>query len=127
MWISVVQTHNVCVCVCVGSVHLLNDGTAQHQQQQLSDVSFDNWEIDPRSVELGVEIGQGAFGRVLTGFYRNQQVAIKVLKGMCYLTFYYYCYVRRNLTLGHNPPVRSPSPQYIHVDGTKAPKVAGET
>ena len=66
-----------------GSVHLLNDA----QQQQQSDVRFDNWEIDPRNVALGVEIGQGAFGRVLTGFYHNQQVAIKVLKGILYSCF----------------------------------------
>ena len=59
-------------------MRLLNDGT---DQQQLSDVTVDDWEIDPRHVALGVEIGQGAFGRVLTGFYCTQQVAIKVLKG----------------------------------------------
>ena len=74
---------------CVGSLHLLNDSNVQHQQPQpqqqqlqLSDVNVDDWEIDPRHVTLGVEIGQGAFGRVLTGFYHNQQIAIKVLKGM---------------------------------------------
>jgi len=41
----------------------------------------DEWEIDPRKVSLGIEIGQGAFGRVLTGYYQEKEIAIKVLKG----------------------------------------------
>ena len=41
----------------------------------------DEWELDSRDVILGVELGQGAFGLVLTGFYQNKQIAIKVLKG----------------------------------------------
>jgi len=86
-------------------VHLLNDGTAHHrhqqqqqqqQQQQLSDVSADDWEIDPRHVALGVEIGQGAFGRVLTGFFRDQQVAIKVLKGTVRCHFLSYRLLTQN-------------------------------
>lgn len=43
--------------------------------------TVDEWEIDPREVSLGVEIGQGAFGRVLTGYYRDKEIAIKVLRG----------------------------------------------
>src|SRR6218665_3967395 len=43
--------------------------------------TVDEWEIDPREGSLGVEIGQGAFGRVLTGYYRDKEIAIKVLRG----------------------------------------------
>lgn len=42
---------------------------------------MDHWEVDPRQVSLGVEIGQGAFGRVLTGYYNKKEIAIKVLRG----------------------------------------------
>lgn len=41
----------------------------------------DEWELDPRDVSLGRELGEGAFGRVMTGFYKDQKVAIKLLKG----------------------------------------------
>ena len=41
----------------------------------------DRWEIDPRQIKLGSELGRGAFGKVLTGFYKEHKVAIKVMKG----------------------------------------------
>ena len=41
----------------------------------------DEWEIDPREVSLGRELGAGAFGRVMTGYYKDQKVAVKILKG----------------------------------------------
>lgn len=40
----------------------------------------DEWELDARDVSLGRELGEGAFGRVMTGYYRDQKVAIKILK-----------------------------------------------
>ena len=42
----------------------------------------DEWELEPTSIKLGVELGQGAFGRVLIGYCNEERVAIKVLKGM---------------------------------------------
>jgi len=52
------------------------------EQIQMTLQMKDKWEIDAHDVILGVELGQGAFGLVMTGFYQNTQVAIKVLKGM---------------------------------------------
>ena len=52
------------------------------EQIQMTLQMKDKWEIDAHDVILGVEIGQGAFGLVMTGFYQNTQVAIKVLKGI---------------------------------------------
>ena len=43
--------------------------------------SKEDWEVDPLQVQLGLELGQGAFGRVLTGVYDGKKVAIKILKG----------------------------------------------
>lgn len=52
---------------------------------------IDEWEIDPREVVLGAEIGQGAFGRVLTGYYRDTRVAIKITKGNESLSSTLFC------------------------------------
>ena len=49
----------------------------------------DDWELDARDVTLGAEVGQGAFGLVMTGYYQNNQVAIKVLKGQWRTTHNY--------------------------------------
>ncbi|ESO00661.1 hypothetical protein HELRODRAFT_175642 [Helobdella robusta] len=56
------------------------EDSLQHQSSSGA-AHHDEWELDAREVTLGVEIGQGAFGLVMTGYYRSQQVAIKVIKG----------------------------------------------
>ncbi len=37
------------------------------------------WEIDPSELELGRELGKGAFGTVFKGKLRGKEVAIKKL------------------------------------------------
>jgi hypothetical protein len=41
----------------------------------------DEWELDHCDIKFGSVLGQGAFGKVMTGIYEEQKVAIKVLKG----------------------------------------------
>lgn len=59
----------------VGSVNLLRESVST-----CGSVT-DEWEIEAGDLELGKEVGQGAFGKVVYGLYKKQRVAVKVLKG----------------------------------------------
>lgn len=41
----------------------------------------DEWELDPRELKFSTPLGQGAFGKVVTGYYCDRKVAIKLVKG----------------------------------------------
>lgn len=46
-----------------------------------SNVTSDEWELDPNLLEFSTPLGQGAFGKVVCGYYCKRKVAIKVVKG----------------------------------------------
>ncbi|GFO04096.1 fibroblast growth factor receptor [Plakobranchus ocellatus] len=43
-------------------------------------ISSDEWEIDPALLKFSTLLGQGAFGKVVTGYYQDQKVAIKLVR-----------------------------------------------
>ncbi|XP_067682069.1 uncharacterized protein [Haliotis asinina] len=43
-------------------------------------VISDEWELDPKQLKFSTQLGQGAFGKVVTGYYCDQKVAIKLIK-----------------------------------------------
>ncbi|NP_001191646.1 neurite outgrowth regulated kinase precursor [Aplysia californica] len=43
-------------------------------------VFSDEWELDPHSLKFSTLLGQGAFGKVVTGYYEDQKVAIKIVR-----------------------------------------------
>ena len=44
-------------------------------------VFCDEWELDPQQLTFSTPLGQGAFGKVVTGYYSDHKVAIKLVKG----------------------------------------------
>ncbi|CAL1544980.1 unnamed protein product [Lymnaea stagnalis] len=43
-------------------------------------VFSDEWELDPLKLKFSTLLGQGAFGKVVTGYYEDQKVAIKLVR-----------------------------------------------
>ncbi|CAG5122512.1 unnamed protein product, partial [Candidula unifasciata] len=43
-------------------------------------VFSDEWELDPKKLTFSTLLGQGAFGKVVTGYYDDQKVAIKLVR-----------------------------------------------
>lgn len=54
-------------------------GKVDYSNQLL--VLSDEWELDPCRLKFCTPIGQGAFGKVVTGYYDNKRVAIKLVRG----------------------------------------------
>ena len=46
-----------------------------------SNITSDEWELDPNLLEFSTPLGQGAFGKVVCGYYCKRKVAIKVVRG----------------------------------------------
>ncbi|XP_060085789.1 uncharacterized protein LOC132565175 [Ylistrum balloti] len=50
-------------------------------------VMSDEWELDPRFLKFASPIGQGAFGKVVTGYYKESRVAIKLVRDSAPLSY----------------------------------------
>ncbi|XP_076099206.1 uncharacterized protein LOC143068793 isoform X1 [Mytilus galloprovincialis] len=50
-------------------------------------VMSDEWELDPCRLKFCTPIGQGAFGKVVTGYYDNKRVAIKLVRDSAPLSY----------------------------------------
>ncbi|XP_017275166.1 tyrosine-protein kinase ITK/TSK [Kryptolebias marmoratus] len=51
--------------------------------QEVADPSKDQWEIAREELTLGQEVGSGQFGLVLEGVWREQKVAVKMVREDC--------------------------------------------
>ncbi|CAI5651586.1 tyrosine-protein kinase ITK/TSK [Oreochromis niloticus] len=51
--------------------------------QDATDITKDQWEVDPAELILGQEIGSGQFGLVLEGSWRDRKVAVKMVREEC--------------------------------------------
>lgn len=56
-------------------------------------VFADEWELDPAKLKFSTLLGQGAFGKVVTGYYDDQKVAIKLVRGQ-YKSWHLFPYLR---------------------------------
>ncbi|KAK7505460.1 hypothetical protein BaRGS_00003205, partial [Batillaria attramentaria] len=59
-------------------------GKADYSNQLM--VFSDEWELDPRQLKFSTPLGQGAFGKVVTGYCADQKVAIKLVKESLFLS-----------------------------------------
>ncbi|XP_055957203.1 ephrin type-A receptor 3 isoform X2 [Patella vulgata] len=56
-----------------------NVGGKSDYSNQLMVIS-DEWELDPKQLKFCAPVGQGAFGKVVTGYFNDMKVAIKLIK-----------------------------------------------
>ncbi|XP_052766191.1 uncharacterized protein LOC128207355 [Mya arenaria] len=50
-------------------------------------ITNDDWEIDCHQLKFASHIGQGAFGKVVTGYYQSERVAIKLVRDCAPLSY----------------------------------------
>ncbi|ESO93545.1 hypothetical protein LOTGIDRAFT_119146 [Lottia gigantea] len=72
-------------------------------------VISDEWELDPRQLKFCATIGQGAFGKVVTGYYNDKKVAIKLVKEGAPLSYKEDLVAEISLMkrIGHHPNIVS--------------------
>ena len=64
-------------------ISFINKTTSQFQRSVVIDVTTDfSFNIDSDETELNEKIGEGSFGIIYKGIYRNNVVVIKKLKGV---------------------------------------------
>lgn len=68
--------------VCTGCWLARRSAFISASQKLESTQPHDDWELDPRDIELSTKVASGAFGDLYKGTYCGQDVAIKILRNV---------------------------------------------
>ena len=78
-YLNDVQLNKTTTTIDNNNKHTAFAGKVDYSNQIL--LTSDDWEVDCRKLKFASHIGQGAFGKVVTGYYDDAKVAIKLIRG----------------------------------------------